>query len=173
MPRIVNVWCCSITPRNGSPKCRPLLRVSLLGRIDQNISENLKPISCLSNLHSPFTMDVSTHAVEDISELTLKEIQAYISGLLVVPNVQRAKKDSLVEYILAKAEPSCIECLQKAGQEQCTKRDRSQEEAGIGRKRKRNEQQNTHCVMQRKADHATEAHDSDSNQSDPSMDSFL
>jgi hypothetical protein len=31
-------------------------------------------------------MDVDTHAARDISELTVKEIRAYISGLLTVPN---------------------------------------------------------------------------------------
>ena len=79
-------------------------------------------------------MDVDPHTVKDISELTVKEIRAYISGLLTVPNVQRAKKDSLVEYILAKADPSCIEHLRKAGQERCAERDRNQEKADIGRK---------------------------------------
>ena len=118
-------------------------------------------------------MDVDTHTARDISELAVKEIWAYISGLLTVPNVQRAKKDSLVEYILAKADPSCIEHLWKAGQERRAERDRNRENADIGRKWKRNEQQNTHHVVQRIDHDSTEAHDSDSDQSDPSLNSFL
>ena len=51
-----------------------------------------------------------------------------------MPNAQRAKKDSLVEYILAKADPSCIEHLRKAGQERRAERDRNWENADIGRK---------------------------------------
>jgi hypothetical protein len=90
-----------------------------------------------------------------------------------VPNAQRAKKDSLVEYILAKAEPSCIEHLRKAGQERRAERDRNREEAGIGRKRKRNEQQNTRRVVQRTDDTTEVAHDGDSDQSDPPTNSFL
>lgn len=118
-------------------------------------------------------MDVDPHTVKDISELTVKEIRAYISGLLTVPNAQRAKKDSLVEYILAKADPSCIEHLWKAGQERRAERDRNREKADIGRKQKRNEQQNTRRVAQRTDHDSTGAHDGDSNQSDPSLNSFL
>jgi hypothetical protein len=90
-----------------------------------------------------------------------------------VPNAQRAKKDSLVEYILAKAERSCIEHLWKAGQERHAKRDRNREKADIGRKQKRNEQQNTHRIAQRMDSDSTEAHDGDSDQSDASLNSFL
>ena len=118
-------------------------------------------------------MDADPHTVKDISELMVKEIQAYISGLLTVPNVQRAKKDSLVEYILAKADPSCIEHLWKAGWEKHAERDRNREKADIGRKRKRNEQQNTHRVAQRTDHDSTGAHDGNSNQLDPSLNSFL
>ena len=118
-------------------------------------------------------MDVDTHTARDISEFTVKEIRAYISGLLTVPNTQRAKKDSLVEYILAKADPSCIEHLRKAGQERRAERDGNQQNADIGRKRKRNKQQNTCHIVQRIDHDSTEAHDGDSDQSDPSLNSFL
>ena len=118
-------------------------------------------------------MDVDTHAARDISEFTVKEIRAYISGLLTVPNTQRAKKDSLVEYILAKADPSCIKHLRKAGQERHAEKDRNQQNTDIGRKQKRNEQQNTCRIVQRIDHDSTEAHDGDSDQSDPSLNSFL
>ena len=94
-------------------------------------------------------MDDDIESFDEISMLTVKEIRAFVNGLLTVPHSQRMKKDALVRYILRNGDESCVEDLRKAAREKLVVRDGNRVDSIVGRKRKRNDNQNTRRVVRR------------------------
>ena len=120
-------------------------------------------------------MNVNDPAVDDISQLTIREISDHITGLLTIPRSQRTKKKTLVEYIIAQADPSSVNRLRKAGEERRAERNRTRERVDVGKKRKRTDHQYMRRVVQKIEYEATEIshHAGNSHQPDISSDSFL
>ena len=81
------------------------------------------------------------HNAEKLSELTVKELQTHLAGVLSIPSALKSNKSALLEYVAKYAPTEQLEFLSQLAQDKLMERDKKREVAEVERKRKRSEQQ--------------------------------